>query len=106
MRRQLSRSGNLFCGNNLDFCEGRQLFRGDRAAAQDVDLAVAHGDDGRFNSVLSRPGIDDQRDAAVEFMQNVLRGGGADSTETICARRSQRFSKRLKDLSEVRMRAD
>src|SRR5437016_1639245 len=96
MRRELARRGNLVaCRDDLDFSESRQLFCRNRSAPQDVDLAAANRDDRRFNSVRSRPAVDDQRNAAAELIENMLGRRGTDSSEPVCAWGSERFFKRL-----------
>ena len=108
MRWQLSGSGNLLPStNHVDLrTEVRQFFARDWAAPQDLDLTAADRDDGRFNSVSRRASIDNQRNATVKFIENMLRGRGTDATEAICARRGERFAKLANDLGKDRMRAD
>jgi len=97
MRRQLSRRRNFPGSADRDLTKDRQLFFGNRSAAHDVDLAIAHGNNGRFNSVQSRSGIDDHRDPSAELIENMPRRRRADTTKSICAWRSQRFSKSAND---------
>jgi len=51
-------------------------------------------------------GINNQRYATVELIENVLRGRGTDLTETIRARRGHRPAKRSNDFGKNRMRTD
>src|SRR5205814_524316 len=91
MRRQLPGRVNLLRGSDdVDVSEGRQLLARNWAAPQDVDLAVAHHDDGRFDPVWSCARINNERNATVELIENVLGGGGTHAAETIRAWRSQR----------------
>jgi hypothetical protein len=48
--------GILPIGHRLQ-ADATQLFRGYWTAAQDIDLTVMHGDDGRFNAVRRRSSI-------------------------------------------------
>src|SRR5437667_803404 len=119
MRGQLPRHGN-FRGIGIlpmdDWLEANatQLLLGDRSTAQNLDpstalgtsLAVTKSDDGRFNSMLRWPCVDDQRGSSVEFIHDVLCGRGTDTTELIRARRSQRLIQFTHDFGENRMRAD
>ncbi len=78
----------------LDLAKLGKLFRGDRSAAQDVDLSHCEPQT-MVDSIpcVVGPRIDDQRDTALELIEHMLRSGRADPTEPICARRGQRFSK-------------
>jgi len=82
------------------------LFSGGRPAAQDADLAIVHGDDGRFNSVFRWRPVDDERDSSAKVIHDMLRGRWTDMTESIRAWRSQRLIQFTHNLGEDRMRAD
>jgi len=111
MRWQLSGCGD-FCGigllpmgHGLE-APNTQLFFGDRAAAQDIDLVATRRDDGRFNSVSGRSGIDYQRNPAAEFIQDMLCSRRADATEPVRARRSERRTKLANNFGKDWMLAD
>ena len=101
MRRQLARCGNLPARiGDVDLAEFGKLFGGHGAASQDVDLAFSNRDNCGFNSVRRRSGIDNQRDSAAEFIENMLRNRWTDPAEPVRARRSKRPTKRANDLSK------
>jgi len=77
-----------------------------RAAAQDVDLAVTNRDDGRFDSVRGRTTFDNQRNSILQIIQNMLRGCRANTTEAVCTRRRERLSKFSNNFRENWMRAE
>jgi len=71
-----------------------QLLRGNRSTAQDLDVTIAHGNNRRFNSVNRWSGIDNQRNATIEFIQDMLSGRRTDAAESIRARRGDRPTER------------
>jgi len=82
------------------------LLFGDRATAQYADAVFAHGDDGRFNSMLRWPRVDDQRNSSLEFIEHVLRSCGTEATKSIRAWRSQRPIQFTHNFGENWMRAN
>jgi hypothetical protein len=50
--------------------------------------------------------VDDQRNSAVKFIENVLGGGWTDPAETICTWRGKWLSKQVNDFSKDGMCAD
>jgi len=65
VRRQLSGRGDfLLRANAVDLAKLSELFGGDRPAAQDVNFVVVHSDNGRFDAVSRRTGVNNQRDAS------------------------------------------
>jgi len=77
-----------------------QLLCGNRSTAQDVDVTIAHGNNRRFNSVNRWSGIDDQRNAIVELIQDMLRGRWTNAAESICARRGERPTERANNFGK------
>jgi len=101
VRRQLTGRGtSLWRRNDADLAKPSELFRSYWTAAQDIDLTVVHSDNRRFNAVRRRASINDQGDASVKFVKNVLGSRGADPAELICAWRGKRFPERGNDFSE------
>src|SRR5207249_4377590 len=92
MRRQLSRRRNFLPRRgDVDLGKFEQLLFSDRPATQNFDLAVAHHDNCRFNSVLRWSRIDDQRNSSIEFVENMLRRSRTYVAEPVCAWRGKRL---------------
>jgi len=103
----LSRRKDFFRGTgNVDLSESGQLLRANRTAAQDIDLASANSDNRRFNAMHSWSAIDDQWNATVQLIHNMLRGRGANAAEAICARSREWSTKGTNDFGENRMRTN
>src|SRR5947207_1006382 len=83
------RRNSVGCSNVFDLPEDRQLVFRNWSAAQNLDLAVAYRNNGRFNSVGGWPCVDDHRNTTVEFIEDMLRSCGADSPKAICTWRGQ-----------------
>src|SRR5207249_458346 len=73
------RAVNRFRRN--DFTKCRKLFGRDRSAAKQFHSSVSHGDDGRFDSVKGCSPINNERNSSVEFVENMPRGGRADTAK-------------------------
>ena len=93
-----------FCQD--DFTESLELFGCDRPAPQQFHSPISHRDDGRFNSMLGRARIDNERNSSLELIQNMLRGRRTDAAKSVCARCGQRRIECTNDFRKNRMRAD
>src|SRR5437764_14450 len=86
--------------DNRYFTEFRELFRGYRAAPQNFDSPVSERDNGRFEAMWGRPGIDDEWDKSIELLSYMGGVRGADSAKPIRARRGQRTAECADDFGE------
>ena len=105
MRWQLSRRDYVAGWSGPDFSKLSQHVVGDRAASQDLDRVVCNLNNRRFDSVLRRTAINNQRNTAAQLIEDVLRGCWADTPEPICARCRQRPFQFPDYFPENRMRA-
>ena len=67
--------------------DGADLRGGDGAGAVDDHRALAGVEDGGLDAMFGGAGVEDGVDAAVEVVEHVLRGGGADVAEEVGAGR-------------------
>ncbi len=74
----------------FDFAVFLEFFLGDGTGAVEVEdgfFAIARfdGDDGAFESLAACAGIDDEWDAAIEFLEDGGGRGGGDAAEAVGA---------------------
>src|SRR5947209_6095070 len=107
-RRAYHRAVGVLPMTDIDHLEAEvtKFFQRDWSAAQDFNVSVANGNNGRLDAMHCRSAIHDQRNQTVQLAENVLRGRRADSAKAICARSGHRLSKKPHDLIENRVRAD
>src|SRR4051794_19018645 len=100
------RFGMLPCADYGDFAERRQLFFRDRAAPEQLDSAMAKGNNRRLQTVIGRARVDRQRDQPVQLLHDVGGRGRADPAKPVGAGSSQEPAELADDPSENRMGAE
>src|SRR4051812_14758433 len=107
MARQLARrlgiSGRT---ENHDLSENAELLLRDRSATQHFDSAASKSDDRGLQTMERRSAIHDERNDAVELIEDVTGSGRTDPAESVGARCGQRSPEFGDDVSKDRMRTE
>jgi hypothetical protein len=89
-----------------DFSENAELLLRDRPATQYFDSAISKSDDCGFQTMESGSTVHDERNHAVEFVEDVSGSGWTDPAESVGARSGQWPPESRDDVAENRMRAE